>query len=80
MVSKYIVMDCDVYIVMDPEVKLFMIIEGVFLCVGDVHIEVLFGTELNDLLHCATEDGYVNGRMDTGLEIAGTGSQVSNET
>ena len=83
--GAYIVMGCDVYIVMNSEVKLFMITDGVFLCLGDVHIEVLYGMELNDLLHCGTEGGYVNGRMDTGLEIAGTwtvmvGSQVASET
>ena len=49
---------CDVYIVMDSEVKLSMITEGVFLCVG--------GMELNDLLHCGTEGRYVNGPMDRG--------------
>ena len=64
--GEYTVMDCDVYIVMDSEVKLFMITEGVFLCVGNVHIEVLYGMELNDLLHCGTDGKYVNGRMDTG--------------
>ena len=73
--GEYTVMDCDVYIVMDSEVKLFMITEGFFLCVGNVHIEVLHGMELNDLLHCGTEGKYVNGRMDTGLEIAGTGQR-----
>ena len=74
--GEYIVMDsCDVYIVMYSEVKLFMITEGVFLCVGDVHIEVFYGMELNDLLHCGTEGRYVNGRMDTGLDIAGTGQR-----
>ena len=73
--GAYIVMGCDVYIVMDSEVKLFMITEGVFLCVGDVHIAVLYGMELNDLLHCGTEGRYANGRMDTGLEIAGTGQR-----
>ena len=64
-----------VYIVMYSEVKLFMITEGVFLCVGDVHIEVLYGMGLNDLLHCGTEGRCVNGGMDTGLEIAGTGQR-----
>ena len=73
--GAYIGMGCDVYIVMDSEVKLFMITEGVFLCVGDVHIAVLYGMELNDLLHCGTEGRYANGRMDTGLEIAGTGQR-----
>ena len=52
---------------------------------GDVHIEVLYGMQLNDLLHCGTEGRYVGVRMDTGLEIAriGTeivGSQVAKET
>ena len=60
---------------MDSEVKLFMISEGVFLCVGDVHIEVHCGTELNDLLHCGIEGRHINGRMGTGLEIAGTGQR-----
>ena len=60
------------YIVMDSEVKLFMITEGVFLCVGGVHIEVPHGMELNDLLRCGTEGRYVNDRLDTGLKIAGT--------
>ena len=68
-------MDCDLYIVMDSELKLFMITEGVFLCVGDVHIEVLYGVELNDLLHCGAEGRYVNGGMDTGLKIAATGQR-----
>ena len=39
------------YIVMHSEVKMFLITERVFLCVGDVHIDVLYGVELNDLLH-----------------------------
>ena len=42
---------------MHSEVKLLMITEGVFLCVGGVHIEVLSCIELNDLLHCGTEGG-----------------------
>ena len=63
------------YIVMDSEVKVFMITEGVILCVRNVHIEVLHGMELNDLLHCGTEGRYVNGRMDMGLEIAATGQR-----
>ena len=33
--------------------------------------------ELNDLLHCGTEGRYVNDRLDTGLEIAGTGQRWS---
>ena len=43
-----------------------------FSALGDVHIEVLYGMELNDLFLCGTESRYVNDRMDTGLEIAGT--------
>ena len=58
---------------MHSEVKLFSIIEGVFLCVGDVLIKVLYGIELNDLWHCGTEGRYVNDRLDTGLEIDRTG-------
>ena len=69
----------------DSEVKLFVITEGVFLCVGDVHIEVLYGMEQNDLLHCGTEGRYVNDRMDTGAGdhwnwTEMVGSQVANET
>ena len=30
---------------------------------------------LNDILHCGTEGRYVNGRMDTELEIVGTGQR-----
>ena len=45
---------------------------------GNVHIEVLHGMELNDLLRCGTEGKCVNGRMDTGLEIAGTGQRSVN--
>ena len=63
------------YIVMDSEVKLFVITEGVFLCVGDVQIEVLYGMELNDFLHCGNDGRYVNGPIDTGLEIDGTGQR-----
>ena len=63
---------------MHSEVKLLMITEGVFLCVGGVHIEVLCGIELNDLLHCGTEGWYVNDRLDMGPEMFG--SQVANET
>ena len=44
-----------------------MIIEGVFLCMGDVKIEVLHGI--------GTEGRYANDRLDTGLEIAGTGQR-----
>ena len=35
--------------------KLFLIIERVFLCEGDVFSEALYDMELNDLLHCGTE-------------------------
>ena len=45
-----------VYMVMDSEVKLFMIIEGVFLCVGDVHIELLANDRLDTGLEIAGLD------------------------
>ena len=51
--------------------------------VGDVHIEVLYGMELNDLLHCGTEggqwpDGHGAGDRWSWTEMFG--SQVANET
>ena len=58
---------------MDSEVKLFLIIGCVFLCVGYVLMKLLCGVESNDLLHCVTDGMYVNDRLDTVLEIAGTG-------
>ena len=58
---------------MDSEVKLFLIIGCVFLCVGYVLMKLLYGVESNDLLHCVIDGMYVNDRLDTVLEIAGTG-------
>ena len=63
----------DKYILMDSEVKMFLIIGRVFLCVGYVLMKLLYGVELNDLLHCVIDGMYVNDRLDTVLEIAGTG-------
>ena len=60
-------------IVMDSEVKMFLIIRRVFLCLGYVLTQLLYVSELNDLLHCAIGDWFVNDRLDMGLEIAGTG-------
>ena len=58
---------------MDSEVKLFLIIGCVFLCVGYVLMKLLYGVESNDLLRCVMGGMYVNDRLDTVLEIAGTG-------
>ena len=58
---------------MDSEVKLFLIIGRVFLCVGYVLMKLLYGVEPNDLLHCVIDGMYVNDRLFTVLEIAGTG-------
>ena len=58
---------------MDSEVKMFFIIRRVFLCLGYVLTQLLYVSELNDLLHCAIGDWFVNDRLDMGLEIAGTG-------
>ena len=58
---------------MDSEVKMFLLIRGVFFCMGDVLTQLLHVTELNNLLHCAIDDWFVNDRLDVGLEIAGTG-------
>ena len=57
---------------MDSEVKMFFIIRRVFLCLGYVLTQLLCVTELNDLLHCAIDDRFVNDRLHMGLEIAGT--------
>ena len=56
----------DKCILMDYEAKLFLVIGCVFLCVGYVLMKLLYGVGPNDLLHC-------NDRLDTVLEIAGTG-------
>ena len=58
---------------MHSEVKLFLIIGCVFLCVGYVILKLLYGVESNDLLHCVIDGMYVNDRLDTVLEIVGTG-------
>ena len=57
---------------MDSEVKMFLLIRRVFLCLGYVLTQLLYVTELNNLLHCAIDDWFVNDRLVT-LEIAGTG-------
>ena len=54
---------------MDSEVKMFLLIRRVFFCMGHVLTQLLYVTELNNLLHCAIGDWFVNER----LEIAGTG-------
>ena len=58
---------------MDSEVKLFLIIGCVFFCVGYVLMKLLYCVESNDLLHCIIDGMYVNDRLGTVLEIAGTG-------
>ena len=60
---------------MDSEVKMFLIIGYVFLCVGYVLTQLFYVTEPNDLLHCVIDGMYVNDQLDTVLEIAGTGQR-----
>ena len=60
---------------MDSEVKLFLIIGCVFLCVGYVLMKLFYVTEPNDLLHCVIDGMYVNDQLDTVLEIAGIGQR-----
>ena len=60
---------------MDSEVKLFLIIGCVFLCVVYVLTQLFYVTEPNDLLHCVIDGMYVNDRLDTVLEINGTGQR-----
>ena len=50
---------------------MFLIIRRVFLCLGYVLTQLLYVTELNDLLHCVIGDRFVNDRLAMGLEIAG---------
>ena len=57
----------------DLEVKMFLLIKRVFFCMGHVLTQLLYVTELNNLLHCAIDDWLVNDRLAMGLEIAGTG-------
>ena len=61
------------YFVMESEDKMFFVTRRVFLCLGYVFTQLLYVSELNDLLHCAIGDWFVNDRLDMGLEIAGTG-------
>ena len=58
---------------MDSEMIMFFIIVRVFLCLGDVLMMLLYVTELDGHLYCTINDWFVNDRLDTGLEIAGTG-------
>ena len=58
---------------MDSEAKMFLLTRRVFLCMGYVLTQLLYVAELNNLLHCAIGDRFVNDRLDMGLEIAGTG-------
>ena len=58
---------------MDSEVKMFLLIKRVFFCMGHVLPQLLYVTELNNLLYCATDDWFVNDRLAMGWEIAGTG-------
>ena len=60
---------------MDSEVKLFLIIGCVFLCVGYVLMKLFYVPEPNDLLHCVKDGMYVNDQLDTVLEIDGTGQR-----
>ena len=60
-------------IVMDSEVKMFLLIRRVFFCMGYVLTQLLYVTELNNLLYCAIGDWFVKDRLVMGLEIAGTG-------
>ena len=58
---------------MDSEVKMFLIIGRVFLCVGYFLTQLFYVTEPNDILHCITDGMYVNDWLDTVLEIDGIG-------
>ena len=60
---------------MNSEVKLFLIIGCVFLCLGYVLMKLFYVTEPNDLLQCVIDGMYVNDQLDTVLEIAGTGQR-----
>ena len=60
---------------MDSEVKMFLIIGRMFLCVGYLLTQLCYVTEPNDLLHCVIDGMYVNDRLDTVLEINGTGQR-----
>ena len=62
---------------MDTEVKMFLVIGRVFFCMSYVLTQLLYVTELNNLLHCAIGDWFVNDQLNMGLEIAGTGRSLS---
>ena len=51
---------------------MFLLIGRVFFCMGFVITRLLHVTELNNLLHCAIDDWFVNDRLAMVLEIAGT--------
>ena len=57
-------------IVMDSEAKMLLLTRRVFFCMGYVLTQLLYVTELNNLLQCATGDRFVNDRLDMGMEIA----------
>ena len=58
---------------MDSEEKMFLLIGRVFYCMGYILTQLLYVTELNNLLHCTIDDWFVNDRLAMVLEIAGTG-------
>ena len=58
---------------MDSEVKMFLLIGRVLYCMGYILTQLLYVTELNNLLHCTIDDWFVNDRLAMVLEIAGTG-------
>ena len=58
---------------MDSKVKMFLLIRRVVFCMGYVLTQLLYVTELNNPLHCAIDDWFVNDRLAMELEIAGTG-------
>ena len=60
---------------MDSEVKMFLVIGRVFLCVGYVLTPLFYVTEPNDLLHCVKDAMNANDLLDTVLEINGTGQR-----
>ena len=52
---------------------MFLHIRRVFFCMGYVLTQLLYVIELNNLLHYAIDDWFVNDRLAVVLEIAGTG-------
>ena len=57
---------------MDSEMKMFLIIGRVSLCLSYVLLKLLYVTELDGLLHCTIDDWFVIDRLNMRLEIAGT--------